>query len=208
MKTNVADALYAGCEAVVKIAWLNGLWLLFTLAGGIVFGWAPSTAAMFAVIRKWLMGQKDVPVFAAFLGAYKKEFLKVNVIGLTFMVLLFVLAANYHYFSASADWLSFMITSCTLIAGLIYMVALMYVFPLYVHYELPLLKYLFQAVLFGVMRPLTTACMLLGSGFVLYLLYTLPGLIPFYGPSLFGLVLMFFAYRGFVKTEAQHHQAP
>ncbi|MCY8507801.1 hypothetical protein MOD06_20075, partial [Bacillus atrophaeus] len=85
---------------------------------------------------------------------------------------------------------------------------LMYVFPLYVHYELPLLKYLFQAVLFGVMRPLTTACMLLGSGFVLYVLYTLPGLIPFYGPSLFGLVLMFFAYRGFVKTEAQHHQAP
>ncbi|WP_260843514.1 YesL family protein, partial [Staphylococcus epidermidis] len=76
------DALYAGCEAVVKIAWLNGLWLLFTLLGGVLFGWAPSTAAMCAVIRKWLMGQKDVPIFPLFLDTYKKEFLKVNAIGL------------------------------------------------------------------------------------------------------------------------------
>lgn len=70
----MTDALYAGCEAVVKIAWLNGLWLLFTLLGGVLFGWAPSTAAMCAVIRKWLMGHKDVPVFALFLDTYKKSF--------------------------------------------------------------------------------------------------------------------------------------
>ncbi|MCC2529314.1 MULTISPECIES: YesL family protein [Bacillus] len=208
MKTTVTDALYAGCEAVVKIAWLNGLWLLFTLLGGILFGWAPSTAAMCAVIRKWLMGQKDVPVFVLFLDTYKKEFLKVNAIGLAFFALLLILSANYYYFSASADWLSFTVTSCTLLAGLLYTVALMYVFPLYVHYELPLRQYIPQALLFGAMRPLTTGCMLIGCGFVLYLLYTLPGLIPFYGPSLFGLVSMFFAFRGFQKTEAQHrHQA-
>ncbi len=98
MKTTVTDALYAGCEAVVKIAWLNGLWLLFTLLGGVLFGWAPSTAAMCAVIRKWLMGQKDVLIFPLFLDTYKKEFLKVNAIGLAFSALLFILSANYHYF--------------------------------------------------------------------------------------------------------------
>ncbi|KAF1341181.1 Membrane protein YesV [Bacillus subtilis] len=207
MKTTVTDALYAGCEAVVKIAWLNGLWLLFTLLGGVLFGWAPSTAAMCAVIRKWLMGQKDVPIFSLFLDTYKKEFLKVNAIGLAFSALLLILSANYHYFSASTNWLSFAVTNCTLLAGLLYIIALMYVFPLYVHYQLPLRKYIPQALLFGAMRPLTTGCMLIGCGFVLYLLYTLPGLIPFYGPCLFGLVLMFFALRGFQKTEAQHHQA-
>lgn len=68
--------MYGACEAIMKIAWLNTLWVLFTLGGGVVFGWAPSTAAMFTVVRKWLLGRTDAPVFKTFYQTYKKEFFK------------------------------------------------------------------------------------------------------------------------------------
>ena len=72
----VMAMMYGACEAIMKIAWLNGIWVLFTLGGGIVFGWAPSTAAMFTVVRKWLLGRPDAPLFKTFYQTYKKEFFK------------------------------------------------------------------------------------------------------------------------------------
>ena len=193
--------IYRSCEAAAKIAWLNGLWLLFTLGGGIVLGWAPSTAAMFAVVRKWLRGRTDLAIFKTFFEAYKSEFIKTNGLGLILAAAGCMLFVNYHFFQSRPDLFSIMISYATLLAGVMYGLVVMYIFPLYVHFQLPFTRYFSQAVLIGLVRPLTTIAMAATGGLVAYVLIVVPGLIPFYGGSLFALVLMFHAHRCFLRLE-------
>ncbi|MED1739068.1 YesL family protein [Bacillus swezeyi] len=200
-ENGVMAMIYGGCEAVMKIALLNGLWLLFTVGGGIVFGWAPSTAAMFAIVRKWLLGYTDLPILTTFYQTYKKEFIKTNGLGLILAAAGYILIVNYQFFHARADLFSIMISYVTLLAGLAYLVIVVYIFPLYVHFQLPFVRYFSQAVLIGLLRPLTTAGMAAAGAVVVYVLLTLPGLIPFYGVSLFALVFMFIAHRCFLRLE-------
>lgn len=47
---------------------------VFTLLGLGVFGIMPATAALFAVMRKWIQGQDNVPVLKTFWQEYKGEF--------------------------------------------------------------------------------------------------------------------------------------
>ncbi|BDG36084.1 DUF624 domain-containing protein [Saccharococcus caldoxylosilyticus] len=47
--------LYRVCEWITRLACINILWMLFTLAGLIVFGIAPATVALFTIVRKWLV---------------------------------------------------------------------------------------------------------------------------------------------------------
>ncbi|MFG5456501.1 YesL family protein, partial [Enterococcus faecalis] len=54
----------------------------FTLAGAVIFGLAPATAAMFALTRQWTLGKTDVPVFQTFFRAFKKKWAKSSVLGL------------------------------------------------------------------------------------------------------------------------------
>ncbi|MGY0702716.1 DUF624 domain-containing protein [Bacillus subtilis] len=45
------------CEWIMRFAYTNLLWLFFTLLGLGVFGIMPATAALFAVMRKWIQGR-------------------------------------------------------------------------------------------------------------------------------------------------------
>src|SRR5690625_7635570 len=66
---------------VVRLVYVNLLWILFTVIGLGVLGIMPATAAMFAVVRKWLRGEDDFPIFTTYKDAYKEEFLKANLLG-------------------------------------------------------------------------------------------------------------------------------
>ncbi|MCI4139356.1 DUF624 domain-containing protein, partial [Bacillus vallismortis] len=70
------------CTCVMRLAYLNVLWLLFSLAGLVVFGFMPATAAMFSVTREWAKGNTDAPVFSFFFQAFKKEWRAAQILGL------------------------------------------------------------------------------------------------------------------------------
>ena len=76
--------VYSVSEWVMKFTYVNILWITFSILGLFVLGLFPATTAMFAVIRKWVLKLPDIPTFKTFTSAYKKEFLKSNVIGLMF----------------------------------------------------------------------------------------------------------------------------
>ncbi|MGE6629214.1 YesL family protein [Bacillus sp. NPDC077027] len=201
MKKNVLGGLYSGCELLMKLAWLNMLWLLFTLLGGIILGFAPSTCAMLAVVRKWLRGEGDQPISPLFIKVYQKEWVKTNVLGMFFFIVFSILLFNYQVFSASSGIVSFIMIMCTFVSAVVFLAAFFYLFPLYVHYELPLKTYVQQALLCGIARPVTTLCLFISSAFIFYVLYTVPGLIPFYGGAFFALTIMFFTMRIFQRID-------
>lgn len=73
MVHSLTNGLHGFCVWVMRLAYLNLLWLLFTLAGLGVAGLMPATAAMFTVTREWVKGNPDASVFSVFLRAYKEK---------------------------------------------------------------------------------------------------------------------------------------
>ena len=121
------------CEVISKLAYVNLLWIFFTVLGLGVFGFMPATIALFAVTRKWVMGDKDVPVFKTFWTTYRKEFFKSHAIWSCFV------CNRLHYLFRSCilptGGLFNLLRLGVFIFGLLYAIVLLYIFPIYVHYD-------------------------------------------------------------------------
>ncbi|MFA9556724.1 DUF624 domain-containing protein [Evansella sp. AB-rgal1] len=53
--------LYRVSEWLIRLAYINILWMLFTIVGLIILGIAPATATVFTIIRKWFMETRIFP---------------------------------------------------------------------------------------------------------------------------------------------------
>src|SRR5699024_2683932 len=67
---------------LTRLAYLNLLWIAFTIIGLGIFGFMPATTAMFAIARKWLHGEVDIPITKTFWQQYKASFFQTNILGL------------------------------------------------------------------------------------------------------------------------------
>lgn len=187
-------------EYFVLLLYLNLLWICSTLLGGIIFGWAPSTVAMFAVIRKSIRGE-DAPVFTMFWSVYRQEFIRVNGLGLLFMAIALIGYVNIQFFQVETKWLSvsvrYMMIGIMLLSG----AAFLYLFPLLVHYEASLGQHVKNAFLLLLSRPFGTLFTMIGCLVVTMILGFFPILIPFLGVSLYALVIMATTYHTFSRIE-------
>ncbi|MDU4936768.1 MAG: DUF624 domain-containing protein, partial [Peptostreptococcaceae bacterium] len=62
------------CNWIWRFMQLNFYWSIFTVFGLGVFGIMPSTVATFYILRKWIQGELEIPIFSTFKETYKKEF--------------------------------------------------------------------------------------------------------------------------------------
>ncbi|HET7616371.1 MAG TPA: DUF624 domain-containing protein, partial [Bacillales bacterium] len=100
--TKWQNTLIVVMEWLTRLAYINILWLLFTLAGLVVFGFGPATNAMFALMRKWLLyPEEDVPVWKTFYRIYRSEFVRSNVLTSIVFLLGVILYFDQAYFGAS-----------------------------------------------------------------------------------------------------------
>ncbi len=53
-------SFYRISEKIMYACYINFLWILFTILGLGILGFMPATVAMYAVFRKFLMGESDV----------------------------------------------------------------------------------------------------------------------------------------------------
>lgn len=198
----VANGFYSICIWVYRFAFLNLLWVLFTLAGGVVLGIFPATIAMFAVERAWIRGEKDLPVHQLFWSMYKREFGKSNLLGylLTFVGTLLVI--NYFISATVKGAVGDVFTLLLLGLLLLYALIIIYIFPVYVHYDVHYLAYIKHAVVIGISSPLMS--LLIGLSFIgyFYLVTLFPGILLLYTGSILSFLIMWFAYCRFTKIEA------
>ncbi|MCM3217849.1 YesL family protein [Niallia taxi] len=173
--------LFIACEWIMKTAYLNIIWIAYTIAGLLVFGFMPATTALFAVIRKWLHRETDIPVWRTFHTIYKQEFLKANLLGLFLMVIGVILCLDYWFLQYTDGLIKGMMTGMLLLLSAIFLTLLGYFFPIFVHYDLKLGDYLKYALLLGAYHLHITLLMLVLTIATACLLLYMPGLIPFYG---------------------------
>ncbi|ADU28822.1 YesL family protein [Evansella cellulosilytica] len=197
----MASPFYRSCDWIWKMAYVNLLWLGFTVLGFGILGFLPATLAMLTVMRKWLMGEPDIAIFKTFLNAYKEGFIRINLIGLLFAFGAYVIVFNYMYLGTIEGPVHTILSLGWYIGLIVYTVTLVFLIPTYVHYELKLMQYLKASFIVGLVNPLAMITLIIGL-LLMYQLFTyIPGLIPFFGPSMLGMMVMWCAHMAFTRLE-------
>ncbi|RDW21316.1 hypothetical protein CWR48_02570 [Oceanobacillus arenosus] len=185
---------------IMRLAYVQLLWIVFTVLGLGIFGLFPATNAMFAMIRKWLSG-KDIPVFPFMWKTYRREFMKAN---LHFYTLLLIGGIIYFYFKLFQNQTSIFFAILTI---LLFIIAIFYCFSVtiamavHTHYELRLrsfltivfytvIRYPFHMITIGVIHVL-----------FYFLITAIPGLVPFFSISILALAVMFVMNLVFDKMD-------
>lgn len=185
--------LYTMFDWLLKLVYLNVLWFLLMTLGLGIFGISPATIAMFTVTRKWIMGDADIPVFKTFWKTYKTEFIKGNMLGFLFTVVGFILYVDLMFVftieHSFADYLLFPL----IMMSLVYVLILLYVLPVYVHYDIKIIKAIKNTFYIMVINPLASVLMLLSIITMFFLNVSLPALIPFLSVSVISWIIMFLA---------------
>ncbi|WP_026671752.1 YesL family protein [Alkalihalobacterium bogoriense] len=202
-RQGVMGSFYQISEWVTRFAYLNLLWIFFTVVGLVFWGIMPASVAMLTVIRKWLKGDKEIPIGKLFRTTYKKEFVKANALALLLFVSAYILFINFQLLVQFTGVLHSIFFLFLVMATCAYILMLFFIIPVYVHYDLPFYQYIRQAFLISLLSPLVVMVMVIMLLSAYYLFMFIPGLIPLFGASTVGFILMGVAFYGFKHLEVK-----
>lgn len=193
----LVNGFYRVAEWVTRLVYVNLLWIGFTIVGLGVLGLIPATTAMFAVVRKWVSGDDDIPVFQTFWGVYRDEFWKVNGLGLILVAIGYLIYVEYSILRTQESVVYYVASFGVLAQFIMYGIVVMYFFPIYVHFSLKSFSYFKWPFFLGIGHPILTIFLAVVTNAVLYFaLKTLPALVVFVG----GSTMAFFLTWGIAKT--------
>ena len=188
-------------EWISRLAYLNLLWISFTLIGFLFLGFYPATVAMFAVVRKWMLKKGDLAIFPTFWSAYKQEFWKSNLLGLIITLISLVLYIDFAFIQHSSSSFVSIFYVPLLIIALIFICMLFYIIPIFVHYDITIRQVFKNSFFVMIMYPLSTLYMLVGSFGICFILSFAPPICILYSGNLLALFIMKPAFRAFDKLK-------
>ncbi|MDY7220986.1 YesL family protein [Halalkalibacterium halodurans] len=189
-------AFYRVCVWIARFAYVNALWVTFTLLGLIVLGFMPATTAMFAVVRRWVQNDHDIPIFKTFVTNYRKDFVKANGLGLFYGLLIGLILVNLALLPPDPLWAT-LLRYAFMFIGLLTFGALLFLIPVFVHFELSIYQYVRTSIMLALSYPHYAITMTAGMFALQYVFMTVPGLIPFFAASFISYVLMWLSNRVF-----------
>ena len=188
-----------------NLIYLNLLWVVFTLVGGIVFGIFPAIAALFAVVRKMILEDEDAAVLPEFIIHFKASFKTSNILGYVGSFIgLFLLIDFRIVQNISNESVQVLLFNLIVVIGIFYLVAMHYIFPVYVHFDLKWNEYFRYACILTIARPLQTIMLVAFVAAVVYLYILVPALVFILGASFMSFVMMKIASLSFPKKQILH----
>ncbi len=195
------QAINKALEWITKVAYLNMLWIAFSILGCIVIGVFPATAATFTVVRKWITGYPDVAIFKTFWRAFRDSLKGANIIGYILLVFGYILYLDFLFITISENDHTLLLTIPFLFISILFTLTVMYVFPVYVYYDMKILQVLKSAFFIMILNPLSTFVMILGMFGILFVLWQFQGLAIFFSLSILAIALMMPAHRPLKKIQ-------
>lgn len=166
------------------------------------FTFFPATAALFTVVRKWVMGDVDVPIFKTYFKGYKENY-KQSMIGGIFYTLLFVvIAVDYTVYMKKLENMQ-LIGVIMLVFLIVLFVSMFNFFSMVSHYHMKTSLMLKNAVLLTLIRPFRAFSTLAGAAIILYITYKFQWLIFFGTASLAAWFAFFNFYATYNKMQEQ-----
>lgn len=191
-----AIRLYEAADEVAWAAKLNLLWILFTLAGGVVLGVGPATVAAYTLARRRAMGE-SFRSWPAFVSAYRREFVRGNILVLPLIAVFGLLATNYHAFPA--------LRLAIVVALGLLIVITAYALPMAVHYDLRTPQLLPKASLFALTRPASSVLLVFVFAAVVFVSTTFPFLVLVLAMGGWIQLDTWLCLRFFAENEAKLH---
>jgi len=181
---------------------LNLLWISFSFLGLFVLGIFPATAALFSVLRQLIMEDEDLPIFKLFFEKFKSEFLMSNLMGYLFLSVGIILYIDFRVLQLlDNNFLQLALASITFVIAFVYLLILLFIFPIFVHFDLKFWQYPKHALILAIARPFQTLYMIIGLSIVLFLYMNFTVLILVFGMSLIAFVMMKVASISFPRKE-------
>jgi uncharacterized membrane protein YesL len=193
--------LFTVCEWIMKLAYVNALWLFFSIVGLLLFGILPASIAVFTIMRKWLMKETDIPIWRTFLSVYRKEFKKSNILGLSYLLGGAFLAFDFFYLRTVGGALQTALFVPLIMITIFYIITFLYIFPVYVHYELKSIDYVKNAFFLAIMHFHITILMATALAAIIFINLYMPALFPFFSFVMIAFVLMYGGMISFTQID-------
>lgn len=182
--------------------WAMTLLLLAVLAP---FTLLPSMAAMFSVVRKWVMGDEDAPLFKTFFKGYKENYLQSMLGGLIFILLAVVVFVNYKFYAAQSGIFHFL-SYLFLALGFILTAAMINFISITVHLHMKVRHIVKNALLITVGNPINAFLLIIMNSLITYIGFQFPPLILFFAGSVMATYSFWMFYRNFQKIKQKQEK--
>lgn len=174
-------------------------WVLGVLAPFTVF---PATAALFTVVRKWVMGNTDVGTFRTFFQGYKENYFKSMLGGLIYTVLFVVMYVDVTvYMTQMANFR--IVGILMLVLMIILFVSMFNFFSIVVHYQMSFKEVVTNSVLLTIARPIRVFSTLIGAAVLVYIGLRYTVLYALCIPTLIAMLAFFNFYATYNKLQLQ-----
>lgn len=171
--------VFHGLDWIMKLAYINILWVFFTLVGLVILGFMPASVAMHTVIRKLIM-KKDISITRLFFHTYKKEFLKANLIGLLIVAVGFLLYADLLFVQTMEGSLRTILFIALSTITILYGMIVLTIIPVYVQYELKFFQYFKTSIIISLVNFHLVLLMIAGITLSYFIFSLLPSLMVFF----------------------------
>ncbi|EKN62494.1 hypothetical protein BABA_25766 [Neobacillus bataviensis LMG 21833] len=198
--TRLLNNVNAACDWVVKLLYLNLLWILFTVTGLVVAGIVPATVAMFTVMKGYLAGE-NVRVFNKFKKVYKEEFRRANRLGIVLMIIPIIFYTDWLFTNYLSGTMEMIAKGILIGSACLYGITLIYVFPVYLQVNRKAFTAMKMAFLIGITYPFYTLMILTSITSLLFLFVFLPMAGYLFFASGLACIISFFTLRLFQKIE-------
>ncbi|MCT1902108.1 YesL family protein [Oceanobacillus sojae] len=200
--TGFIAGYYNFCLWITRWLYVHFLWIGFTILGLGVLGIMPATAAMFAVVRKWVQGDTDRPIFPLFWKTYKQEFLRSNILGGILFLIGYGLFIQYQILRSQEEAVYYVASFAILALAALFTVILLYFFPVFSHFKLSNIQYLLWPFMIGFLHPVLTIVLFTAVAGIYYLVYiSMPGLLFLMGGSVAAFILTWGGQLTFARFE-------
>ncbi|KRG10552.1 YesL family protein [Lederbergia galactosidilytica] len=186
--------LYSILETVSFFFLLNILWFIMCLPIITIF---PATAAMFGVVRQYVM-KKDSAVFIPFFRFFKDNFKQSFILGIITFVFIYVFYIDFMLISTLGNVMQNLLLASLFLIALIGTLTFIYIFPMMVHYKLTLWAAIKNSFFFSIKYFPTTLLSIIFIGLMLVVLY--------YMPVAFLAIFSFMAYVVFLICYSRFHK--
>ncbi|WP_371812554.1 YesL family protein [Sporosarcina sp. Marseille-Q4063] len=154
----------------------------------------PATTSMFAIIRKWIMNEREVPIIKYYWKFYKENYVKSMLGGFIIIGIWIIFIIDYYYFKT---YLNSMFLYLFIVLFILLLTFTMYFISTIVHFEAKLLYSLKNAFLITIIRPISS----LGIGILNVLsIYVSVYHITFLIPTFLGTIIAYVSFSGFFKV--------
>ena len=165
----IDSRFYSILLLISNIFMLNILWLVCCLPVVTIF---PATAAMFGVVRQWVI-HKDSSVFRPFFHYFKDNFKQSLLIGLIWVVLAILFYFDYTL-SLKMEVMKNIIMPILFVFGFLFIMGTTFLFPTIVNYQATTRYILKNTLLLAMIYFPITLVICIVISFIAFLVYVFP----------------------------------